>query len=264
MRWVAAPLLAVTSVVLAIAAGQSQEAHKYEVDGRKSGYLFLGADTRVLQDDDFLNPGMFAVERGRQLWEKADGASGMSCATCHKDAETAMRGIAAHYPKYDAKLGRLLNLELRINQERVERMKALPYQYESEDLVSLTAFIAYQARGVPVDVAIDGPAAPYFEKGREFYTTRRGQLDLACGQCHDERVGEKLRGDVISQGQSNGFPFYRVTWSSTASLHRMFAWCNSSIRAEPYPYGSDEYLALELYVAWRGRGLERETPSVRR
>jgi sulfur-oxidizing protein SoxA len=49
-----------------------------------------------------------------------------------------------------------------------------------------------------------------------------------------------------------------------ASLHRMFAWCNTSLRAEPHAAGSAEYLALELYVAWRGRDLAVETPAVRR
>jgi sulfur-oxidizing protein SoxA len=44
----------------------------------------------------------------------------------------------------------------------------------------------------------------------------------------------------------------------------MFVWCNTSIRAEPYPEGAPEYLALELYVAWRGRGLPMESPAVRR
>ena len=48
------------------------------------------------------------------------------------------------------------------------------------------------------------------------------------------------------------------------SRHRIFAWCNTSVRSEPYELGSPEYLALELYVAWRGRGLPIEAPAVRR
>jgi sulfur-oxidizing protein SoxA len=266
VRWAGPPALGFVAVVAAVVGGTGQEGGTaaYQAGDKKSGYLFMGADTRALQDDDFLNPGMFAVELGRQLWQTADGAAGMSCASCHQDAGTTMRGVAARYPKYDEATGRLMNLELRINYERTERMKAEPYRYESGNLLNLTAFISYQSRGVPMAVDIEGPAKAWFERGREFYFTRRGQLDIACTQCHDERVGEKLRGDVISQGQVNGFPFYRISWSSIASRHRMFVWCNTSMRAEPFAYGSDEYLALELYVAWRGRGLPMETPSVRR
>ena len=73
-----------------------------------------------------------------------------------------------------------------------------------------------------------------------------------------------LRGDRISQGQVNGFPFYRISWRSVGSRHRMFRWCNTSVRSEPYALGSEEYLSLKLYVAWRGRGLLIEAPAVRR
>lgn len=232
---------------------------RHEVDGRKSGYLFLSAETRALQDDDFQNPGMFAVERGRELFARANG--GPACASCHADD---LKGVAAHYPKYEAARGGLVNLELKINDERGKRQKLAPLAHESEDMLALAAFLTFQSRGVPMQVDVTGPAAAAFEQGRAFYFQRRGQLDLACSQCHDALVGTKLRGDVISQGQVNGFPIYRLGWRAMASRHRLFEWCNTSVRAEPFANGSQEYLALELYVAWRGRGLALEAPGVRR
>ena len=262
----AAASLAVIGAFAVLGSGWTQELPLdiYGVDGRESGYLFLGEDTRALQDDEFLNPGMFAVETGRELWSRVEGEEGKSCASCHGDAAESMRGVAARYPQYDEDLGALINLELRINHERTDRMKAEPYQYESEPMLALTAFVSYQSRGMPMEVDIDGPAREYFERGEEFYFTRRGQLDLACSQCHNDYAGSKLRGDVISQGHINGFPIYRLLWSAMGSRHRMFRWCNTSIRAEPYDYGSEEYLSLELYVAWRGRRLPIESPAVRR
>jgi sulfur-oxidizing protein SoxA len=86
---------------------------------------------------------------------------------------------------------------------------------------------------------------------------------MACAHCHEQYAGQRLRGDVISQGQSNGFPVYRHTWQTLGSMHRMFAWCNTAVRSEPYPPGADEYVNLELYMAWRGRGLPVETPAIR-
>jgi L-cysteine S-thiosulfotransferase len=252
-------LVAVLGVGLAF--GQQLEGAR-EVEGRRSGYLFMNAATQALQDDDFQNPGMFAVDQGEELWAAVDPASGLSCATCHD--ETEMRSVATRYPRYEASIGGLENLELRINRERAERMGLLPLDYESEDLVALTTFISFQSRGLAMDVAVDGPAAPFFDAGREFYFERRGQLDLSCAQCHDERAGLYLRGDLMSQGQANGFPIWRILWNDMGSRHRMFQWCNTSVRAEPYSLGSPEYLALELYVAWRGRGLEVEAPAVRR
>ncbi|MEM1198207.1 MAG: sulfur oxidation c-type cytochrome SoxA, partial [Pseudomonadota bacterium] len=71
------------------------------------------------------------------------------------------------------------------------------------------------------------------------------------------------RANTLSQGQGNGFPTYRLKWQKPGSLHRRFRGCNKQVRAKPYKTGSDEYLALELYVMYRGQGLPVETPAVR-
>ena len=65
MRRLAAIL--VLLVTATVVRGQGWDESRYEIDGRKSGYLYMGETTRALQDDDFVNPGFFAVERGRQL-----------------------------------------------------------------------------------------------------------------------------------------------------------------------------------------------------
>jgi len=264
-KWLTAVVAAMALLAIGGAVrGQSWDEARYEVDGRRSGYLYMGAETRALQDDDFLNPGFFAVDRGRALWEKVEGSAGKSCASCHDDATGSMRGVAARYPVYDEKKKGLVNLELRINEMLTDFMGAAPLEYESDDLVALTAYVANQSRGLSMDVAVDGPARPFFEAGRDYYFRRRGQLDLSCAQCHDDNAGQMLRGDLMSQGQVNGFPIYRLMWREAASRHRMFQWCNWALRAEQSPLGSEEYLALELYVAWRGRGLPVEAPAVRR
>lgn len=262
-RIVVVAALSIAAVGGALPA-QEQALERYEVDGRRSGYTYLSEETRALQDDDFANPGMLWVEQGAALWETPDGAAGEACADCHGAAEESMRGVRARYPVYDPDLGRLINLEQRINQCRSRRMGAEPWPWESEELLAITAFVGHQSKGMPIEVRVDGPAGPFFKAGETFWSRRRGQLDLACSDCHDRLAGRHLYGDVISQGQSNGFPVYRQTWQSMGSLHRMFRWCNASVRAEPYDFGAEAYVNLELYLAWRGRGLPVETPAVRR
>jgi L-cysteine S-thiosulfotransferase len=236
----------------------------YIVDGRRSGYTYLSEENQRLQDDDFANPGLLWVERGRDLWRQADGSSTKSCMSCHGDAADSMRGVRTRYPRFDPRRGKLLNLEQQINRCRAEYMQMTSYPYESEALMALTAYVGHQSRGMPLDVRVDEPAQSFFEAGRVFFYQRRGQLDLACAHCHEHYAGQQLRGEVVSQGQINGFPVYRFTWQTLGSTHRMFEWCNVSVRAEPYPHGSDEYVNLELYLAWRGRGLPVETPAIRR
>ena len=241
-----------------------RETLPYSVAGRRSGYTYLSEEHRQLQDDAFGNPGMLWVERGRALWDQPQGGGQQACASCHGDAATSMRGVRTRYPQFDPRSGKLINLEQRINRCRTEQLQAEAYPYESEALLALSAFVSFQSRGLPLNVDITGPARPFFEAGKALFMRRRGQLDMACSQCHDEYAGQRLRGEVVSQGQTNGFPVYRLGWQTLGSTHRMFAWCNTAIRAQPLAYGADDYVNLELYVAWRGRGLPVETPGVRR
>jgi sulfur-oxidizing protein SoxA len=230
----------------------------------QSDYTYLSADLRALQDDAFANPGMLWVDRGRQLWSQAAGPNGQSCQSCHREADDAMRSAATRYPAWVPALGRVINLEQQINRCRVERLHAGAFPYESQELLALTAFLSYQAEGRPIRVRVDGPAAASFARGRTFFYQRRGQLNLSCANCHEQHAGSRLHGEIITQGQVNGFPIYRELWQTMGSTHRMFAWCNEAVRAEPYPPGAQEYVDLELFERWRGRGLSIETPAVRR
>lgn len=229
-----------------------------------SGYYFSSLATRALQDDDFDNPASLWLDEGAAIWNKVEGQAGKACASCHGKAEKSMRGVGARYPAYDKQAKLVINVEQRINLCRVRNMKATPWRYESGPLLSMTAYVKKFSRGMPVNVKVDGPAKASFENGKRFYYQRRGQLNMNCAQCHELSYGNRIRSDLLSQGHSNGFPTYRLKWQKVGSLHRRFRGCNKQVRAEPYKYGSREYVDLELYLAWRGNGLRVESPAVRR
>jgi sulfur-oxidizing protein SoxA len=237
---------------------------KFRTGEKLSGYVFASPETQDMQNDDFSNPGMLWVDEGEAEWKKVVGTAGKSCASCHNEAKQSMRGVAVRYPAYNDKVKKLTNIEQRINLCRTENMQAPALRWESKELLGLTAFVEYQSRGLPINVAVDGPAKPFFEKGKEFYYARRGQMDIACNQCHEANAGKSIGIENLSQGQSNGYPTYRLKWQTFGSLHRRFEGCNEEVRAQPFPRGSDEYTNLELFVAWRGNGLISEAPSVRR
>ncbi|MGB7543049.1 MAG: sulfur oxidation c-type cytochrome SoxA [Burkholderiales bacterium] len=251
------------ALALAGAAAAAQE-RGIALDRLRSGSAFLTPDLRALQNDEFANPAMLWVERGEKLWREAAGKNAQSCASCHQDAAKSMRGVAARYPAIDAASGKLLSLEGRINRCRSERQGAEPFGYESEDLLSITAYLAYQSRGVPILVSIDGPARRHFEAGRAMYYRRRGQMNLACAHCHEANWGKTLLAETISQGHPNGYPAYRLEWQTVGSAERRLRACLSGVRAEMFPYGAQEFLDLELFLAWRAQGLPIETPGVRR
>jgi L-cysteine S-thiosulfotransferase len=249
---------------LALCAGAAAQERALPLEKLKSGSEFLGADLRALQGDDLANPAMLWVERGAKMWNERAGAAARACADCHGDAAKSMRGVAAAYPKFDAARGRLFNLEGRINACRIERQRAPALKFESEEMLSITAYVAHQSRGMPIRASIAGPARAHFDAGREAYYRRRGQMNLACAQCHEQNWGRRLYAETISQGQPNAYPAYRMEWQTLGSLERRLRACLSGVRAEMLPYGAPEYLDLELFLAWRAQGLKLETPGVRR
>jgi len=230
----------------------------------KSGVEFASAEVRAMQGDDFGNPGMLWVARGEKLWSEAAGKSSKACAACHGEARSSMKGVAARYPRFDPGAARVVNLEGRINLCRTGSQGADPLPYESDELLALTALLAHQSRGAPVSVALDPRNRGNFERGRDFYHLRQGQMNLSCAQCHDRNWGRKLAAETISQGHGNAYPIYRLEWQSAGSLHRRFRSCLFGVRAETLPAGSPEFVDLELYLAWRAGGLTVETPGVRR
>jgi sulfur-oxidizing protein SoxA len=246
-------------LLLACAAAHAGE-RALPVEKLKSGFESLGPDLRAMQTDDFSNPGMLWVERGAALWKTGE----RSCAACHGEARNSMKGVAARYPRIDKASGALMTLERRILQCRLERQRAPALAYESDDLLSLGAYVAQHSRGMPIEVAIDGPAREHFEAGRRLFHQRLGQMNLSCAQCHDRNWDRTLFAGPVTQGHPNAYPGYRLEWQKLGSLERRLRACLSGIRAEMFPYGAPEHADLHLYLAWRARGLPMEAPGVRR
>lgn len=227
-----------------------------------SGWLFREDDTRDLERDDFDNPGMVFVDLAIDTWNEPIGAKGESCAGCHQGPET-MAGLRAVTPRVDEKSGKLMIVEDYINTCVTERMGLEKWGVTSSDMKNMLSLISLQSRGMPVNVAIDGAAAPYWEQGKEIYYTRYGQLEMSCANCHEDNYGQYIRADHLSQGQVNGFPTYRLKDAGVLSAQQRFVGCVRDTRAETFKAGSDEFKALELYVASRGNGLSVEGVSVR-
>ena len=174
-----------------------------------------------------------------------------------------MAGVKAVYPKWNETAGEVRSLEMQINDCRETRMGAEKWKYNGGDMTNMVALLASVSRGMPVNVAIDGPAEETWEKGKEMYYTRYGQLELSCANCHEDNYGMMIRADHLSQGQINAFPAYRLKNTKLNSVHDRFKGCVRDTRAETYKPGSADFVALELYVASRGNGLAVEGPSVR-
>ena len=242
------------------------------------GSEFQSPEARQMQFDDFANPGLLWVERGEKLWSQPRGETNKSCASCHGDARQSMKTAAARHPRYYEKLG-VLDLEGRIKACVVQNQKAPDLPWESQDLLSLSAYVARQAKGqhiVPAAASVipaaatqpsagtQSPLQAAYERGRRLYFERQGQLNLACNNCHDANWGKTLLAERISQGHPGDWPAYRIEWQTLGSLQRRLRACYFGVRAELPPLGSPDLVALEVYLAERAKGLELSPPGVRR
>ena len=246
--------------VLSLAASVALAA---EPDARRSGFEFMSPQTQAMQQDDTRNPAMLWVKQGEELWRRKAGVTDKSCASCHGDAATRMRGVAARYPAFDALEQRPVGLADRIRLCRQRNQLALPFAAESHDLLSLESYVALQSRGMPIAPDPDPRLESFRENGRRLYHQRIGQLDFSCAQCHDQNAGQRLAGSVIPQAHPTGYPLYRLEWQGLGSLQRRLRNCMSGVRAEPFPYGSRELSELELYLMQRAGNMRLESPAVR-
>jgi L-cysteine S-thiosulfotransferase len=230
---------------------------------RRSGFDFMAPQTQAMQNDDTGNPGMLWVLDGERLWQQPAGKSAAACSGCHGDATKSMRGVAARFPAFDAKAKRPIDLATQINRCRKDRQSVEPFALESNDMLALTAYVAYQSRGMRIEPPNDARLKPFSDNGRQWFNRRIGQLQLSCASCHDDNWGKQLGGNRIPQGHPTAYPLYRLEWQSLGSVQRRLRNCLTGVRAETLAFGSPELIDIELYLMSRAAGMTIETPGVR-
>lgn len=211
------------------------------------------------------NPADFLLDDGKELAGTVAGSKGKSCASCHGKDALQLKGKATDYPKYNADLKGIMTLPLQINICREKQMGAEPLKYESYDQLALTMYIKSLSNGLPIKVSIDGPAKPFYEKGKAAYYKRRGQLNFSCAICHVEYAGYKARSNLISNNKHHAdhWPSYRLKWGKTGSLQRRFRGCLKNMRAKRAAYQSEELRNLELYLTYINNGDLIQVPGMR-
>jgi len=209
-------------------------------------------------------PYEFAIEQGEAAWLAGPGKGG-DYGGCFGENVTEIRG---RYPRYDADSGKVETLPTAINRCR-EKLGAEPLAYDSEEMISLAAYLAYQARGrqVAVTVPAEQPGAlEAYEAGKRFYYSKRGQLNFACSDCHVTSVGQYVRADRLSAslGHPTHFPVYRSKLGGMISLHQRFSGCVRDVRARPFELQSEEFRNLEYFLSYMSNGLAINGPGARK
>jgi sulfur-oxidizing protein SoxA len=190
--------------------------------------------------------------------------NGKTYASCFKHGGI---GIAQNYPYWDKKSGMVKTLELDINECRVKNGEK-PLKYKKGKMAKLSAYLKNTARGKRINVVVptdDPRAIEAYNKGKQFYFARRGQLNFSCASCHFDGAGKHIRANILSPGygQPTNFPVYRSKWGGLGTLHRRYGGCNKQVRAKPFKAQGSEYRDLEFFHTYMSNGLPLNAPSNR-
>jgi len=221
------------------------------------------ARTQWLEIEEF-PPYEFAIERGEVLWQTPFSNSS-TYSDCY---EQQLAEIRAAYPRFDTARAEVVTLDLSINHCRVANGET-PIAYNASEMLDLTAYLAYMARGQKIDVQVPGDepdALAAYEEGKRFYYSKRGQLNLACADCHVTSVDMYVRADHLSAslGHSTHFPVYRSKLGRVISMHERFYGCVRDVRAKPFDLQSLEFRNLEYFLAYMSNGLTINGPGARK
>jgi len=204
----------------------------------------------------------FALDEGKTAWE-TPFANGHHYADCFDNGGI---GIRQTYPRFDAKTGQIVTLDGAINACRVQNGEK-PLAYQTGMMASITAFMAESSRGKPfaIEIPNDPRALAAYEKGKEFFYSRKGQLGFACASCHVTGAGQRLRGDILAPalGILAAMPIYRSDWGSMGTTDRRFISCSSQTRALPYPAQDESYRDVEYFLAYMSNGIPITGPGTR-
>jgi len=203
------------------------------------------------------------IEKGETLFN-TPFANGKSYADCFDNGGI---GIAHRYPFFDQESDQVITLEGSINACRAANGEK-PLGWSKGAIADISAYMHYTSRGQIINVVVpDDPAAmAAYERGKNHFYAKRGQLNMACADCHVYYSGNKIRADLLSPalGHTSGFPVYRSKWGGLGTLHRRYGGCNKQVRAKPHKSQSDEYKALEYFHTYMSNGLEINGPSARK
>lgn len=233
--------------------------------------------------DDYVN-GVYSIDAAsRAQWEEIEEfapyelnitkgevlfnssfTNGKTYASCF---ENGGKGIRQNYPYFDTDRGEVITLELAINECRQANGEK-PLKWKKGHIADISAYMASTSTGKVFDIKIpdDPRALAAYERGKKHFYQKRGQLNMACADCHKFYSGNMIRADLLSPalGHLTHFPVYRSKWGGLGTTHRRYGGCNKQVRAKPFPAQSEEYRALEYFHTYMSNGLAVNGPGARK
>ncbi|MEM7465451.1 MAG: sulfur oxidation c-type cytochrome SoxA [Pseudomonadota bacterium] len=205
-------------------------------------------------------PYEFALDDGKSLVEQtlADGTDLLDCLGTNP---------VTQHPYFDEEQQEIVTLDGAVNRCRVEHGES-KLSYQTQELQNLVAYLTFlerrQLRKTPAPESMAAKNA--YERGRAFFYTKRGQLNLSCADCHIKAAGLHLREQTLTPllGVINHFPIYSLRAGALGSLHQRFVGCIEQVRGESNYLQSSTFRELEYFLALMSDGLPIVGPMTQR
>ncbi len=215
------------------------------------------------QDINEFPPYEFALEEGEVLFN-TPFSNGKSYAYCFENRGI---GIRQNYPYFDVQSGEVVTLTMALNRCRRSNSEDM-LGLRDKKLLKLTAYLAYVSRGKAMAVSVpdNEEAQSAYESGREFFYSKRGQMNFSCADCHLNNLGKHLRDQPLGPllGVVAHYPVYGLSWGGMGSLHSRFMGCMNIARAEIFSQQSRVFRNLEYFLSVMSFGLKVNGPGTHR
>jgi len=235
----------------------------------KGGYAFSKNGRLSYDEIKEFPPTEEFVEKGEELFNEPF-ANGKSFKNCFPDTT-----IAGSYPFFDQESKKLVSLTQAVNECLVSNGEK-KWNEKKGKMAHLQAFLAQETADAEkrVDIKIESKeAAEAYERGKEYYFTQRGYLNLSCATCHIQGAGQRVRNESLSQGlgQTTHFPVYRLKWAAgnaandgLGTLERRMSGCIKDQGQVPPKNTSETMKELLYFMSYLSNGLPVDGPDIRK
>ncbi len=175
-------------------------------------------------------------------------------------------GIGNDYPYFDVLSGQVKTLAMDINGCREENGEPA-YEYDHAKMKSILLYMMDTSRRNITNVIMpnDPRAEAAFNQGKNFFFSRRGQLDMACAHCHIDYATKYYGQQKIppALGLPLRMPRYDSASDTVTTLHEHVNQCLGYTKAKPLPLQSEALRNLEFYLFYVNNTLPLNAPSVK-
>ena len=216
------------------------------------------------------NPALLLAEKAEEAWSEV-AASGRSCAGCHgQDIDAVMKGVAAGYPRFSKRYGRVVSLEDLLSAHAPDSA-GMDMTVGSPANLSMTMRIKISSRDHTVALDLEDPDfLAAVRRGEKTFYRRVGQRNHACADCHTEATagGKWLGGryaarSTIESGLTRTYPTWRTSFDEAWSLRKRMQWCMIPHGTNMLSADAVEYAELEAYMTTFDIGKQMQAPGLK-